>query len=1555
MAINNNYEYNKENELLYNTDGYVVNSGTSIDFIDGTVRLKNASTNYKSENFYGDGRLGNFVKSDNNIISIRSLYFTEIQNHPLHGPCLYNIWYDSVAGLTTANMAEFEEGDELFIIKKHVKEVENLGEYGDWDIVTLTNMVQDDDGTHYCITEMPETLYTENTANAAQLVLQYESFEIRDGYNFNVRLNSTVVITNPHWGKMVSLPNTNLFIKSQKGIKLGNNCTMSNEYGHCGSHHYYYYRSGTSQHLPGGPLGPGITNVITSDITLPNPLSYATPGGPGLYGFNQNADTNTCNPLANIDDLNNKLYPGSGGSVKYVNQSQSYGFSGGGIVQLQTTDIEIGQNSYISTQPGTTGAVNVDHSSANGGMLIKCNNLKIVGVEDITLSGSPSLNDLKNYTTSTNAETGAEIITYGSYKDFTRFKNASIVSGWISTPNIFQIEFNNLIIDEIVHGFDDVVSTPTLLSNLIESTYIQEIQNSIGLQSPEDWDVSTYNYDLSHSGPFYETGKYYKVYTKGFHNVETSLWESLNGMNIEASVPNNTDVRFLLSRDGGDTWFKLNPASNNFSAVTLTNIGNGNTKEELEAYTNNLILTNSLVISSADKTIDVAVGLKTNNSSVTPSVDYFTFSYDGIEVPDAPVRILPYHEEEFDKEEVDFVWLQPMQANGSLQNRIEISPTSNFSPNEDIIDIPVSDYSNTGDSLHIPYASKQVDNKINNLSDLLLPYILVKGVTPESTYDEKRSSAEFDLISDKIKYHGDTFLIKGKSTYISGGQELSIPNINNDAPLRSTVDSGISGYYRMSGSTMLSQDNFSGSGAFSSFTPSDVLVKENYYLDRNSYFNGSATVGMFIPAASKRSHPLLKRYTERTLHIKFKLDTMINTYTRLWTIRRDVTSTDMMYIDIYSNYINVNGAKSTDTNNTNYAEYTGTLYGKEQNITVVIDQFERAKVYLNGYCVIEDVQCMNYLNYIDDENDSDEDSVDAFDISAYIGNHYANYGSYSTVGAVHEVVLYNHAKTPEEVLEISKLPNYHLRYDLRDEQLKLLQIPYEQTEFMNENELFNVNLNNPNRQISHFTPTALSSFENHGYLSNNETLLLGKFYPETYKKDSFAPTTNDKHIILGYNWYTNDWPGVSSLNHFTINSNNSLEQSYTTSDTIFVKPGRINKHNTNTEIEFVYNIDERSRTTVAQIGIRYGLYSAGNTTRNYFNITRNTDLSITLNCYMYGLAAWSKTLTDFEPGHRYTLSVIPVDGSFNSNVLVKLYSATNLAYENPVTLYSSGIDQGFNTSNRGYETPDYDDLTEIDGIGDWIDVGAGVISMDSEFALIGLTCSDNASNVTRENGYVSDYFIEKKLPAGLTYNIIRMDITSIIPSALTTIKTIISFDSGVTWRSYNADTRVWSTLGNIEIDTIKSNGMLDADLYAITDSVAEVGGFVLTEDTIMRTYLMTDSGTVSPSIISYKVLKNGPRIIDSWDEAGSYYRSEYDWHYLNNGSWNPYLEIDTTGGTGQSWKEFGNNIPSPTVFIDGNGSKPSTNLLKTYGHVKIDCLPKGKWYWRISAYNGLKK
>ena len=1578
MSIERNYEYKKENSLLYNVDNYDINDGLSIEFSDGMASLRNINSNPKSNNFFGDGRLGSQTYVTDKMLSPTCCYFQSLLiNDPLYGTHLQGVF---------AETGVFNIGDEVILYKKYCSDKSLYDEVGKWDIVTIINVIEDQGGINrYVIDKVPDNEYVgSDTVNSATLVLQFDRLTVGGKLSLQAD-NAATNTTDPNshnWRDKIGHPEVEVWKNRELGnprgimyIKVKNDMLMlegSSVSNHIGTYGGRAYKSRPSdeldstkkahdQYVPSCGFLPSPSDGMAGvDSALPASdlcdfAGYHSSGG-SSFSAEGNKHANTPYTAMQIPakyrgangDLD-KMFMGMPASYPSYASYWGFGSDGGGIIIVQAKKLTMEEGTIITTPSVYRHAIgyNTQPTSigAGGTTIVKC--------PDIVLNMSTApISTLARTSDDTYLDRSEEHIThYG-----------------ISNQGTSVMEFENISINGVASTFQDVQNNFEAYKDklFMDYKYMRELPTKIeedGTETPlvtadslaRESDYPTTNVEdtlvntPTTSMAEYETGKYYKVYTKGLHNIDTGLWNSVNGFNIEAEIPTDTDVRILLSRDGGDSWFKINVDGGTAGTVTLNDIGTkGNTVEELVGYTDSVALTGLLVSGNTNKTLDIAVGMVTTKQYKTPSIDNVTVNYEGIEVPDAPIRILPYHEEEFDREEVDFVWMQPMQRAGSLQNRIEISPTSDFDPKEEVIDMVNGGYSSSNAKIHLPYVSKLVDNRINSLSDVVLPYLMVKGSAPESTYDEGKTSCRLSDDLTKIVYSGDTFFVKGTSMQLPSTELLS-PDVDAEAPLQSTSNNtSIVHGYKMSG--VSTETEFSDSVGTMTLVNDHVALRSNSYLGSVAYFNGDASMSMLIPQDSKKTNILTKLHTERTIHIKFNPKVMPSRAC-LFSFRKDVSGTEMFSLDINTDSIIVNGVSSY-YHSDNYLEQRKIGLDEEHNVTIVVYTTNRCDVYHNGFKVIQDVVYNSYPTYIDGEDDTPENDV-VCDIGVCLGRNYEG-GSEPFYGSMHEFVVYDYAMSDSDVLSISKLPIYHMRYDLRDDSYKLLQYPYSCTELMYDNKLWGYSFNNDGRQLNHFANPLLANHNNVTYASNNDTILIGKYSSKTLVQDSFKSVTAGKHIIMGYNFYTNDWDHLNNMSKYTLASNNTIEQNYTGYSNILVKSGRINKQTTTTEIEFIHTDEHRVRTTQASISIRYGVYSAGKTDKYYAIIHRRTDMTYYLKVSI-GIATYNIELPEFKPGHRYTLSMVPVDGSFQSNVLVKLYSSTNTSYSDNKVLFSSSERYGYNSHNHGFTSEMYEDMTQSDTTGDWVDVGCGLISIDKEFALIGMTCLDAESVVVRDNGYVDSYFIEKRLPAGLTYNIIRMDVLSEIRSAMTSVRSIISFDNGTTWKVYDSGTETWSVLTDIDTATVSSKGMPDSELYTVTDSVAVIGGFNNTSDTILRTYLITKDNSVTPRILSHKVLKNGPRVIDSWREPGSYYHSEYEWHYLNDGTWNPYIAIDTTGSTGQGWEEFGTGVPNPTIFVEGSGSKPSTNLLKTYAHVKVDCLPKGKWYWRVSAYNGLKR
>lgn len=1552
MAINRHYEYNEENKLLYNIDNYTVNSGLAVDFVNGSAQLRNINVNHKSANFFGNGSLGSQTYIADKGVEPTAVYFRNLYvDDSLYGTHLEGIW---------AALGEFNVGDELILYKRHCADKSLYDEIGKWDIVTVVEIIIDPTGNpRYVLDKAPDNSYDDNTINSATVVLQFESLTIGGQMYLSNEGKRDIAIQSVNrrershpdkgdlWrGRTVSDPSGIMYVKVREELLMLEGSSMFNHLGTYGGK-LYSNRAGWaldvteinhSHHTPACGFLPSPSDNSVSATALPasdlcDYAGYNGTGGGNFYndGFKHSNELYASRQMKAEHKGNSeldKIFYGMAGAAPAYDYRWAFGPDGGGITIVQAKKTIMKEGAMITTAPIFRKGTYDGHpcGTAGGGTtILKCPEIEV-------LSEKPIISSMCTHVDETEESTTADILKFRGMHNpgvcIMEFENLTLADGSVNT------------FEEVIAGFDtfkeglfkDIGYLNSVPEGVLTAENLIREQEYVHPAQDEDLIINAPTKSMAE----YETGKYYKVFTQGLHNIDVSLWNLFNGFKSKRSIVADTHMRFLLSRDGGSTWFKLNNDTDNFSNVNLADIDQGNTIEDLETYFNTITLTSQLIALNADKTLDLCVGMMTEKSYKTPTIDNFEFLYQGVIIPDAPIRILPYHEEEFDKEMVDFVWMQPLQLAGSLQNRLEISPTSNFEPTLDQISVGIdSPYSNTANKLHIPFSSKLVDNYYNSMSDLILPYMLTKGLPAENTYSENKTSGGFDEVSNKLTYKGDTFFVRGNSLTLPNN-EILVPDYNTLAPLRSDVDVHewsikMSDHAVPTNGGGLEQDG--------------VQINTHSYVGDVAYFNGQANYSRLVPNADKASHPLIETNRERTLHFKFNVKSIAGRGD-LMSIRKNATSTTMIDLMIHPDYFTFNGVHSYFLANT-YMDQEKVAADVEQNITITCSVNNEATVYLNGRKVIENVVYNKHLTYVDDPDD-------ICDIGMCFGLAYPGYTSYGFIGNYHEVVCYDHMKTEEEILEISKLPNFHRRYDLRTNEFKLLQLPYNNEDFMYNNELWNNNAVGINAYATNaFTPTMLSNIDNCGYNSNNDSILIGKYYPSTLAINNYTNVNSVKGIVMGYGYYTN-WIGLSSVDQYTLKSNNTIQQNYTGGNHVMVKTGRINKQTTATELEFYYSQEDRTRTTMSYIGITYGLYSVTNVQRYFARIERQTSLVVRLHVYLYN-SHYYVDLPSFDSGHRYTLSMVPIDGSFQTNFVVRMYSKTNKKFEDNPILFSSGESHGYNTVNRGFASKDYADRLENKTSGDWVDVGAELVSIDKEFSLVGLTCLDDSSNITRDNGYNDSYFIEKRLPAGITYNIIRMDVVSEITSALVYVKSVISFDSGLTWKVYVSATGIWEAITDLSKDNVKINAMTDADLYAVTDSVAVDGGFNANDDTVVRTYLLTDDNSMTPHIISHKVEKNGPRIIDSWKEPGSYYRDSYEWHYLNDGTWNPYLEVDTTGTSGQTWEDFGTAIPSPTVFVDEHGAKPSTNLLKTYSHVKVDCLPKGKWYWRVSAYNGLKK
>jgi hypothetical protein len=114
----------------------------------------------------------------------------------------------------------------------------------------------------------------------------------------------------------------------------------------------------------------------------------------------------------------------------------------------------------------------------------------------------------------------------------------------------------------------------------------------------------------------YPTSQGYYVTTGTGSRLDTSTWNSMSGVALTQTEPANTQVRYLVSFDGRNTWKRWTGSA--WVEETLANIHtNGMTKTALEGITQ--VQWNSAGF--VPGTLDFAVGLKTTDANVTPSID----------------------------------------------------------------------------------------------------------------------------------------------------------------------------------------------------------------------------------------------------------------------------------------------------------------------------------------------------------------------------------------------------------------------------------------------------------------------------------------------------------------------------------------------------------------------------------------------------------------------------------------------------------------------------------------------------------------------------------------------------------------------------------------------------------------------------------------------------------------------------------------------------------------------------------------------------------------------
>jgi hypothetical protein len=1586
MAIENRYQYNDENQLIYNIDSYTAAGGSSIEFNGGQASLRNINSDPKSQNFFGNGELGVQVYSGNVGLEPTSLYFRElVANDPLYGNHITGIFGET---------GQLNIGDEIILYKKHCALKEDKDQVGQWDIVTVTSIMEATDGTlKYGISHVPNNAYTDYTANTATVVLQYEDLYINgicylnDNQGFNAyhhTQNGTFENNNwrgishpeqssPWMGRQISNSTGILFIKCSGKFNMGANSLLWNWKGIWGGATYNIthrsnaldidtvrqdYTVPACGFLPSPSTGQNANAVLYKD-NVDEYAGYYSQGGGSFWNF---GDDYLNNPdFANKIPMSlrgaseqEKIFMGmpSGAEPDY---RWSFGSDGGGIIIVHAKEVTINQNAVISTSSASRWGTYYDranHFGAGGTNILKS---PIINVN----TDVPFLSTVEY-----------RVDTYYGWKDW-----------GLRNPGTNVLEFGEInLYDGTKIDYADMQASPmTYRDQIFADNYIYDLLwnttdyiPQVTLSSltpifnrPEDMNLPTIGEANSDENVFrdpsttmstYETNKYYKVYTTGNHNIDTKLWNAMTGFQAQYSILEDTDIKVLFSIDKGASWFRVNTASDNFTTINLADIQNGNSLQDLLDYKNMSVLSDKFILTNTSKTIDVAVGLKTDIKYKTPFMDSISILYEGTEVPSAPVRILPYHEEEFDAEEVDFVWIQPLQDKGSIQNRIEISTKPTFEPERTVISTSNDNlYPTVGGKITLPFQSEIVNNFSNEGNDLVLPYFLERGHFKPGA-PENLASWEFDTSSGTpvIDNYQDIYYVKGRARTLPL-QTVSGPDfaqMNSDAPLASSIVGGTSWVFNSTNGP--ASADLPGTTNFSYQHVDEV---QQGYLGNVSVFKGGGYQSYYRGEilADDVSNILLKKGTDRTFHFKFNVQAgSPDGYNHLFGVKRQNNNTFLYGFGIYNDgrvYWRSGYEYFSLANNDLMIDQS--FLNKEINATVRCDYFTNSiEIFLNGFKVYEggSTSYLYYPTYVDPNPDT---GLMPYDFEVYVGCSYA--GTSHFKGSVHEIAIWDRKLSDNEILSISGTPNYHYRYDLETDTYKCLQWPYKNDDYMLDGYRFGEWGNDGGiygMYYNHLDGRNLPFYYSQSWYSTNESLLLGYVYPqpgqETYMLEK---SDNDKHNIYGYKFLRNQ---RTPDNSYKFMPNNSI---YTTSDhnqAGFSHNGRINMTTTGTKMEFVINniIEEGS-----YLGIEYGGFSTNNDAgANYWaGLWFSGGLwYVSAGCH-YGASSTAVNipLEEIELNKRYTLTLEPI----SDTMIIRLHSFEVEAFkDNPIIFDHFEYHNVYITGLTLYSSEDvYNDTSTIATTGIWGDVRINNSQATDIFNLIGYHFYNTLSVTDRNAGYVDNFSITKRIPGVSITQYNKIDIYSKNEYAGTSVKHVISFDGGVTYKAYDPDTNNWYVFTDYTDPVeLKANGMTDGALYTINQVIAKAGGLG-TDDLVVKTYLFSDNSMHAPIIDSYTIEMNGPRVIDSWDEPGSNYDPNYDWYYMTDNTWNPYIELDTTGSTGQSWIAQGTGVPQPNVFVSGNGAEGSLPDRKVYSTVKIDCLPKGKWYWRVAAYNGVKR
>lgn len=1578
---------------------------------NGNLQLKNFSDEPKSDNFYGDGRLGVFQKRDTTNIRPASAYCQEVKNHDVYGWCLYRCWYQS---------STYNPGDEVVIYKKHIQHETYIDELGTWEYMTIKEQIIDSVGTHYTLEAAPKYEYSSHTANAISLVLQYESLDILDNQNFKIDFsaNSTCDMPADLWnGRRLSLPDGILAVKLQKELKIGRNAFIGSMYGYNGSSTYYNLEYINDYHVyadAGAPLGCGTdsrTNAsysVSADIrdirsaghnrvnlgdyrqNIHEWNDFFGPGGIGSYGIKHESDTFFGNAMPASTNLNEKIYNGLGGanfffgmdvSDGYYNNdnyqsNHGFGRAGGGIVVIQTPKIIFmdAKSKILAYGTSTDSRRRLGYGSG-GSILVKS--------EIMEFYGNPALKSKYD-------ETPVVDTTNCSFTTVNGLSTS--YSKYFSPPGQIQLEFDawkvkydNIIDDaEDINGF--ISYTPNTLSDDVIKNHIYDFYSNYKKQEAGllgtliDWNTSLFLKNHNFTAPKYETGKYFKFKSQGTRNLDISFWQEIISIETKYDLPSGTDIRVVFSTNLGASWQYINMdgAVPVITSTTLSDTDLGtksNTMVQLKEFVNSAFLTNMFIYNQSAKTvktIDYCIAIKTTKSHITPMLDRIWLNYEGVGALGQPIPMSPFNGEEFNNEYVNFVWLQPQSKDGSIQNRIEISPIPNFDKNVIEVVANPEDISSSNGKIHLPYKPSKFDNVANETNYFKLPYMKKRMTQVLNSSEELYNSLQWDYSNKKVKYPvGDVYFRKGNTSQLAAQADLAIPS-ELDFTLKSMVvkprADKLRTHFNFTNINVLSKENVQDLKSPNDWdlvnsSVGNALVLENntthgktpLFLDTTNSYISFRAAGSFVTDQNswiKRSNQgcTLVRFNARNL--TYNADNYIfGTFNHHWGVWHqmyslypyiDSTSGDKcMRIGYYNGYYWYHFHRKGILDNT---ENVLLLNRRPDN---------NCDIFLNGIKIFNNIPAHHY----DTSNTSYYSATSEFRL--HFGTEY-NFSGSKFNGEILEYAAWDCQLTIEEILSVSKVPTYHLRYDFIDNKIKWFRVPYKthlsKYKFVNDNvDNFEGSSSRTRWEITnqHF------AFNNSDcYRSNNDSLLFGTYSPGYSEAENLKRHEANYKPINGIPFLLNRTGGGGE-------KANELQMKYNDSNTLYQASGdyhsyllshnRILAAETNIGVSFVYK-DLVNNLSSSDIGIATGSFDQseviGISYSRYMYIRYSKS---TGKCTLYYAVRHSNNSCytqinyadlpyDLKDNNIYNLE-IRVNDSVNSST-IWLSSLTDSDYVGGKILFQPNA-ASYSVSSHGFDTDNFNDITHgflkpYENYSAMIRTGTNQC-----FELIDLYHYNEQSSQLEVSGYVSRYDLYKNInPDGLKkLNYLEFKGVDEMPEA--NVKIYFSFDGGLNYKRYDFTNKKWISANVNDLNTAMS---IDETMKISTYQFNQIGGFVQGQGVQVRLVWNT-SNPIGSSFMDYvKISYNGPTIIDSWDEPGSFY-SAVQFYYADS-TWNPYTPVDFTDDA-QQWVEMGSAKPSHSTWNSTMGSRGSWGPRKIFAGCRLLLSPKGRYYWRVASYNGI--